>query len=144
MGFVFWCNIRREPVKKAHILSRVAHKISKSVAWNYLSIKFLSFILTISIAKFVRWSQLQRTLPSPNTRSSVQPSCDQLPRPKFQYEHKVALASPRAIVCKVIFTGLPKFFIGNPLILPAITKLFKRLDALVVSSKEAAKNFVSL
>ena len=101
-------------------------------------------IHTISIAKFVRWLQLQRTLPSPRTRSNLQPSWVQSPRPKSQYEHKVVFVSPRAILRRAILTGSLKFSIGNLLILPAITKLFKRLDVLVMSSMEAAKNFVCL
>ncbi len=45
---------------------------------------------------------------------------------------------------KAILTGSLKFAIVNPFILPAITKLFKRLEILRVSTKETWKNFVSL
>ena len=43
-----------------------------------------------------------------------------------------------------MFTGMLKFAIDNPSMLPAITRLFKRLDVLVVSVSDNLKNFVSL
>ena len=100
--------------------------------------------LTINIAKLVRWLQLQRILPSLRTLLNMQPSCDQFPRVKFQYEHKVLFVSPRAILCRAILTGLLKFLTDNPLMLPAMTKLFKRLDVFLVSSKDTLKKLVFL
>jgi hypothetical protein len=49
------------------------------------------------------------------TLSNMQPSCDQFPRVKCQYEHKVLFVSPRATLCKAILTGLLKFLTDNPL-----------------------------
>jgi hypothetical protein len=100
--------------------------------------------LTVNIAKFVRWLQLQRILSSLRTLLNMQPSCDQFPRVKFQYEHKVLFVSPRATLCRAISTGLLKFLTDNPLMLPAMTTLFKRLDVFLVSSKDTLKKLVFL
>ena len=100
--------------------------------------------LTINIAKLVRWLQLQRILPSLRTLLNMQPSCDQFPTLKSQYEHNLLFASSRAILCRAILTGSLKFATDNPLMLPAMTKLFKRLDVFLVSSKDTLKKPVFL